>query len=179
MKKVVIAAAGSLILVACSQTETTPEVKQTQVTVEQEEQRPVVHPTKVLSMEISGMSCEMGCGSAIRKELYTTNAVDEVKFDFKMGRDVNKAEIYFDDSKVSEKEISTLISELNDKQFTIGKTSVSDYKKESESEESKSTTSGGGSSGAAKSSFTEIHQNPFEIKVPNLIDLLMGALFRK
>jgi hypothetical protein len=111
--------------------------------------------------------------------LYTTNAVDEVKFDFKMGRDVNKAEIYFDDSKVSEKEISTLISELNDKQFTIGKTSVSDYKKESESEEPKSTTSGGGSSGAAKSSFTEIHQNPFEIKVPNLIDLLMGALFRK
>ncbi len=180
MKKTIVAFTGILLLGACSQNSSEKTV-QKEVTVVETEQVSNVTPTKLLSMEIAGMSCEMGCGSAIRKGLLATGAVERVQFDFKMGRDVNTATISFDDAKISEQELSKIISELNDKQFTIGSSTISAYKaeeKSTSSSESETKTKSSGSIGA-QSSFSDLEQSSFEIKTPNLIDLLISALVRR
>jgi copper chaperone CopZ len=83
-----------------------------------------VVPTKKLTIDVSGMTCEHACGGSIRMALKETNAVDRVSFDFETDRKINKAFIAFDDKKISEKEIVTIIEKINDKQFTTGKAAV-------------------------------------------------------
>lgn len=180
MKKLFVAFAGVVIFGSCSETtvEKTAEEKETTVTQEKQE-IPDVTPTKLLTMEVGGMSCEMGCGSAIRKGLLATGAVERVKFDFKMGRDLNTAEISFDDSKISEEGIKKIVSELNDKQFNIGKTSVDDYTKETTKQSSNSDSGHTGNTTKTESSFSKMEQNSFGIEAPNVIDLLLSAILRR
>lgn len=83
-----------------------------------------VVPTKKLTIDVSGMTCEHACGGSIRMALKETNAVDRVSFDFETDRKINKAFIAFDDKKISEKEIVTIIEKINDKQFTTGEAEV-------------------------------------------------------
>ena len=49
---------------------------------------------KIVAMEIEGMTCVMGCGASIRKELYTTEAVSSVEFDFKEGRKIKRKQLF-------------------------------------------------------------------------------------
>ena len=84
---------------------------------------------KLVAMEIEGMTCVMGCGASIRKELYTTNAVSSVEFDFKENRKINTAKIAFDSAKISIDEMVSIISKMNEKQFSLGKISEEEYKK--------------------------------------------------
>jgi mercuric ion binding protein len=84
---------------------------------------------KLVAMEIEGMTCVMGCGASIRKELYTTNAVSSVEFDFKEGRKLNTVKIAFDSAKISSDEMVSIISKMNEKQFSLGKISEEEYKK--------------------------------------------------
>lgn len=101
---------------------------------------PKVDANRLLTAEISGMTCVMGCGASIRKELRATNAVSTVEFDFKEGRKFNTAEIAFDKDKITVDEIVSILSKMNDKQFTVGKTSSKEYadKKSSSTECTKS-----------------------------------------
>ncbi len=87
-----------------------------------------VKPNSILTMKIDGMTCMMGCGASIRKELYATNAVKNVDFDFEEGRETNTAKISFDDSKITEKKMIDLISKMNEKQFTVGETQLEKIK---------------------------------------------------
>ena len=87
-----------------------------------------VKPNSILTMKIDGMTCMMGCGASIRKELYATKAVKNVDFDFEEGRETNTAKIAFDDSKISQKEMIEIISKMNEKQFTVGETKVEPMK---------------------------------------------------
>jgi copper chaperone CopZ len=87
-----------------------------------------VLPTSKMTVEVSGMSCVHACGGAIRMELKDTKAVDRVSFDFEDGRKTNKCFITFDDKKISEKEIISIIQRINNKQFTTGKSSVEPIK---------------------------------------------------
>lgn len=87
-----------------------------------------VKPNSILTMKIDGMTCMMGCGASIRKELYSTKAVKNVEFDFEEGRETNTAKIAFDDSKISQKEMVEIISKMNEKQFTVGETKVEPMK---------------------------------------------------
>lgn len=87
-----------------------------------------VKANSILIMKIDGMTCMMGCGASIRKELYATNAVKNVDFDFEEGRETNTAKIAFDDSKITEKKMIDLISKMNEKQFTVGDTKVEPLK---------------------------------------------------
>lgn len=171
MKKVFFVIVGTLVLGGCSQTEA---VNVESAIVVNEEEKPVVIPTKKLTMEIGGMSCEMGCGAAIRKELFATGAVESVKFDFKMGRDVNTADIFYDGTKISDEKITTIISSINNQQFSVGKEIVSNY-------EQKNNTSSVGSAhpknSTSEPSFTSIE--PVRMEKRNLIDLLLSALIRR
>ena len=81
-----------------------------------------VNSNQILSVEISGMACVMGCGASIRKELYSTKAVSNVEFDFREGRKTNFAEIKYDTNKITINQIVGLLSTMNEKQFTVGKT---------------------------------------------------------
>ncbi|MFT5858557.1 MAG: hypothetical protein ACI865_000645 [Flavobacteriaceae bacterium] len=84
-----------------------------------------VVPNRMLTVDIDGMVCQMGCGGSIRKELKATNAVGECSFDYEEGRETNTATIEFDKELITADEISTLIAKINDGQFTVGKSSAS------------------------------------------------------
>lgn len=137
-----------------------------------------VVPNKLLSLEISGMTCEMGCGSEIRKALISTGAVERVKFDFKMGRDVNKAEISFDNTKISEDKIAEIVSEMNNKQFSVGESTTVDYDNP-ENKDTETTTSSTSSKKLSVSISDVEPSESFGVKIPNLIDLLVSVLIRK
>lgn len=173
MKKVFLVVFGALIFGACS--ESKPTISET-VEVKSEEEKPAVVSNKKLTLDIEGMSCEMGCGGAIRKELFATNAVERVKFDFKMGRDVNTAEIFYDATKIQDKEISKIISEINDQQFKVGNESVNDFEASKE-EKSVGTTHSKNTSSKQYTSLKSSENLGF--KKVNLLDLLVSTLFRK
>jgi hypothetical protein len=82
---------------------------------------------RILSIEIEGMTCVMGCGASIRKELFSTKAVSSVEFDFKEGRKANTAKISFNKDKITVDKIVVLLSKLNDNQFKIVIISSKDY----------------------------------------------------
>ena len=70
---------------------------------------------KSIEVEIEGMTCEMGCGGSIRKELKGTGGVSRVKFDFEEGRKVQTAYIYFDETVIRPEEIKNIMTSMNDK----------------------------------------------------------------
>ena len=75
-----------------------------------------------LDVEIAGMSCEHACGGSIRMALKETEAVDRVSFvEFSTDNEYNKATITYDQNKISESQILSIIEDLNDHQFTTGK----------------------------------------------------------
>jgi copper chaperone CopZ len=74
-----------------------------------------------LNLEISGMSCEKGCGGTIRKALKQTGGVDRVSYDFVEGRETQIAKISLDSNKVDLEKVKKVISALNENQFTTGK----------------------------------------------------------
>ena len=49
---------------------------------EVEEKTEAVIPNRMLTMEIDGMVCQMGCGGSIRKELKAIGGISSVEFDF-------------------------------------------------------------------------------------------------
>lgn len=171
MKKVFFIIVGALVLVGCSQPE--PVITESSTSVNEEE-KTVVIPTKKLTMEIGGMSCEMGCGAAIRKELFATGAVESVNFDFKMGRDLNTADIFYDGAKISDEKITAIISSINNQQFSVGKETVSEYEQKNNAS---SVGSAHSKNSTAETSFTSIE--PIQIEKRNLIDLLLSALIRR
>jgi mercuric ion binding protein len=77
-----------------------------------------VTPTKLLTLEVEGMSCEMNCGGSIRKELKKTGAVSRVEFVWVEEAEKQVTKVSYDDTKISEKEIVSLIEKINDGQFT-------------------------------------------------------------
>ncbi len=77
-----------------------------------------VIPTKMLSLEVEGMSCEMNCGGSIRKELKKTGAVSRVEFVWVDEAEKQVTKVSYDDTKITDKEIVALIEKINDGQFT-------------------------------------------------------------
>lgn len=147
-----------LLLMACSSPER-PEVKG------MEEQSVVdvsnVIPTTILNMEISGMTCEMGCGGSIRKALTATGGVARVEYDFVDGREVQTAKISYDKDKVTEKEIKSIITKLNDQQFSVGKSSSETITKGVSVNETEESSS---------SDVVQVESSAFEL--PNVFEFL-------
>ena len=128
-----------------------------------------IEADRLLSMEVSGMSCVMGCGASIRKELFGTKAVCSVEFDFKEGRKSNTAKIAFDKDKITVDEIVKLVSKIDDNKFKIGKTSSEDYSCPSTSSESSSTKS---CPSECKKEDCKINTSESKIELPNFLTLL-------
>jgi mercuric ion binding protein len=161
MKTLAILTSGILVITACShepkevllRTEKGAGVKETAK----------VTPTAMMTIDVEGMTCEMGCGGSIRKELKGTGGVSRVKFDFEEGRKVQKAYIYFDETVIRPEEIKTILTSMNDKQFTVSNDAV---------EELEITASVKEESTSSKEEESKINMEETSVKVPNLIGIL-------
>lgn len=153
-------------LFACS--EAAPTAEEQSETEEKKEAITVI-PNRLLMMEVSGMSCEMACGGAIREGLIETGAVSRVQFDFEMGRDENVAKISFDKDKITVDEMIQIVSKLNDNQFTVGETK-SESLPESEIVKPKVETSSSEESHSNDHANVEVKSTSFEL--PNLFNIL-------
>lgn len=163
MKKIFFVSALSFAVVACSDSST--EKESTQQTINTDEKAEVaVVANKVLTMEVDGMVCKMGCGGAIRKELKAAGGVSRVEFDFEEERQTNTAKIYFDDQLVDESKLIDLVKEINDGQFSVGETSIEDFVEVNTDE----------SDTASSSDDISIDAYSDDVSLPNLFDLFRG-----
>lgn len=90
-------------------------------------QLPDVTADRMLVLELEGMVCKMGCGGEIRKELYSTNGVEDVSFDFDEENPLDVAHVAYDRDKVSADRIIEIINAINDGQFTVKNTHSEPY----------------------------------------------------
>lgn len=121
-----------------------------------------VDANSMMTVEIQGMTCEMGCGGSIRKELKGTGAVARVQFDFEEGRKKQTAMVSYDSSKITAAEMIRLITTMNDKQFSVDKNTVEPI--------SKDVTTDRSSSKESKEPEVELEET--RIEMPNLINIL-------
>ena len=102
-----------------------------------------VEATHIADIQVSGMTCEMGCGGDIRKALRGTGGVSKVDFDFVEDRTMNIAKVSYDAETINEVELKKVIQSLNKGQFTVGEIQTSQLSRaESSSETSSSKESG-------------------------------------
>ena len=166
MKNLVLVISSAVILGACT---SEPKVIHLRTEKRQKETSVKVIANRVLSIEIEGMTCEMGCGGSIRKELRATKGVARVEFiNFDEKKKIQNAKISFDTNIITADEMVKIITTMNDKQFKVGKMS------------SEAITSACRiSSEKVCSSHEEIETievSEARIALPNLIDILAGIV---
>lgn len=127
-----------------------------------------VNPTHQIEIPIVGMSCEMACGGSIRKELFNTDAVNRVQFDFKMARDTNVAIIKYDANQISQEKIVDLIQHINDGQFTTGKIHIDELENK---ESQKSASNSSVNSILLPTDFPKVD-------IPSFVDILRSIIIR-
>jgi len=162
MKRLIYSVAILVATSACS-SEVSVETSGTETSTE----AAAVVPNTVLSMEVDGMVCEMGCGGTLRKELKALGGVSSVEFDFEDERATNVATISFDKDIISVDEMIKAVSSTSDGQFTVGKTST---------EKLETTTSSVESTSSSENSTVEVSTTRTEM--PNLLDLISGLLIQ-
>ncbi len=145
-----VVAAGLMACNSASQPEANKSQKDSKTknsTAQDGEMLPDVKADRLLIVELEGMVCKMGCGGSIREDLYASNAVASVTFDFDEENPVDVARVAFDREKITADEIVAIINKTNDGQFKVlgshSEPYVSDVpatnEKESTSSENKSS----------------------------------------
>ena len=165
MKKIFLFVMLGLILTACS-SEVQVDSNQTQDEVSNAE---LVVPNRLLTVEIEGMVCEMGCGGSIRKDLKATGGVSDVTFDYKEDRNTNFVAVTYDSQRITEQEMIERLSDLNEGQFTVGIPEWEEFQAKNSHQKNEAKPSEDSKIDVASSSGLEI---------PNLLDLLSGLLLR-
>lgn len=158
MKSFVAALSTLLMVISCS---SEPNVVHLRTEKGKKETSSPVHANRMLTMEIEGMTCEMGCGGSIRKELKGTGGVARVEFDFKEGKEIQTAKISFDSNKISEEEMVKIVDSMNEDQFAVGKTNSIDLE---------NTNSNAVPSNKSEKPNVELSETSFAL--PNLFDIL-------
>lgn len=174
MKKFLFTGILISLLAACSTS--TDQVSETEKDAQtesiDEKDLVAVIPNRKMTTEIDGMTCVMGCGGSIRKELLKTGAVSRCSFDFEGIDETSSAMIEFDKDKISADEIADLLKKINDGQFTLGEMST-----ESIALEVEETTGSDESSSSNKKEVNPISVSSSSgIQLPNFIDLISKLL---
>jgi hypothetical protein len=126
---------------------------------------------RVASFEIEGMVCEMGCGASLRKGLYTTDAVDEVKVEYKEERKQNLIHVYYSSSKTNPKDMLKIIEGLNEGQFAakiVDDKLVPAVKAKSDSESS---------SASSNNDMNGVEASTKSFSLPNLTELINSLIY--
>ncbi len=166
MKNLAIVISSALILGSCN---SEPKVIHLRTEKGQKETAVNIVANRILSIEIEGMTCEMGCGGSIRKELKATKGVARVQFiDFDENKKIQKAEISFDTNIITADEMVRIITTMNEKQFKVGKMSSEAILASSSNLEDKSYSS--------QDEIETIEVSETRIAIPNLIDILVGIV---
>lgn len=123
----------------------------------------------VAEFEVEGMVCEMGCGATLRKGLYETGFISEVKVDYDEENPSNAIKVYFDNKNITTDKMEEIIESLNENQFkanliSVEELSSSDQKKYREKH----------SESSAKPSGVKASTQTFSI--PNLTELLNSLI---
>jgi copper chaperone CopZ len=153
-----------ILIVGLASCSNEPNVVHLRTVKGKKELAPKVDANALFTVNVEGMSCEMGCGGSIRKELKATGAVDRVEFDFVEGRKVQTAKISFDDKKITDTKMLSILSMMNEKQFKVQKVSIEKLEESSEAsieapkEDSEKTV--------------EISESAPTFTLPNLFDVL-------
>lgn len=134
MKKIVLLFGLSFLAFSCSQATKIEVTAENKTPIEQNENlakidaHKSVVPNTVFDAEISGMDCVMGCGSAIRRNLYKDGGVAKVEYDFDETREKNGIKVFYDNSKISEKDILAALKTMDDGKYKIYNPKSEDYK---------------------------------------------------
>lgn len=123
----------------------------------------------VAEFEIEGMVCEMGCGASLRKGLYETGFVSEVKVDYAEENPSNSIKVYFNKENISTTEMKDVIESLNENQF---KASLVDTQDLSSSDQEKYREKQSGSSNSSSG----VEASTRTVSFPNLTELLNSLI---
>ena len=175
MKKVLFTGILVSLLASCStssdQVSDTENKAETSENISEEDLVAVI-PNRKMTTEIDGMTCVMGCGGSIRKELLKTGAVSRCSFDFKGIDETSSAMIEFDKEKISADEIADLLKTINDGQFTLGEMSTEAVAVEIEEDISSDEPSS-----SDKEEISAINVSTSSgIQLPNFIDVISDLL---
>ncbi len=109
------------ILSACSAGEKAPKDEVSTTTIERVVVEEVVNGAAgaIADLSIDGMSCEMMCGSSIKKALAKLPGVNTTEIRFVEGDERDHAVVDYDASKVSDQEMITAIQSLYDGQYKV------------------------------------------------------------
>jgi hypothetical protein len=121
MKKIFLLSGLVFLSFSCNQKPTEQVVDQpTDNTEEVVDNHKNVQPTSVLVADIAGMSCEKGCGSSIRRELFQNGGVSKVEYaDFDEEKEFNVIKVYYDEKEISEDEIILALTTMEEHKYTV------------------------------------------------------------
>jgi len=123
----------------------------------------------IAEFEIEGMVCEMGCGASLRKGLYETGFVSEVKVNYAEENTSNVIKVYFNKHNITSDKMEEIIESLNEGQFEANLLKMEDL---SNSDQNKYKEKQ--SESLSKSSGVKASTQNFSI--PNLTELLNSLI---
>lgn len=160
MKRIITLFVGLIFLGACSQTSNKVEVAE-------EEVKEVVAGDSELVLSVEGMVCEYACGGSIKKALKASGGVEKVSIDFEDERPSNTVTVLYDSKKINKGEIESIITELNNGQFTLEEIETKKVEKKNSSVTNKAVEESSGASVSAVST---------DFEVPNIFEILSGLI---
>ncbi|MEY4603284.1 MAG: hypothetical protein RIT43_576 [Bacteroidota bacterium] len=163
MRSIYIPVFFSLLLFSCSSEPDVVHLKT--VKGKKVSTQETVVPNKMLTVGIEGMSCEMACGGSIRTNLRSTGGVSRVRYDFEEGRNVQTAFISFNDEKISEEEILSIIETINENQFKTHQHSTQEIGS------SENTSDSPADNGSSK---VDVSESSY--RIPNLFHILSNII---
>ena len=78
-----------------------------------------VKANSIQEIGVKGMVCQMGCGGSIRKALKETCAVERVEVNYIDSLEEQVIKVHYDRQQIAPKQMLQVLSELNDRQFTV------------------------------------------------------------
>lgn len=103
-----------VLFISCSPATSNNEQNQPQSKVCQR-----VKANTIQAIAVKGMVCQMGCGGSIRKALKETCAVERVEVNYIDSLPEQRIKVYYDRQQIAPKQMLQVLSELNDRQFTV------------------------------------------------------------
>lgn len=163
MKKPIISVfvAISLLTFSCGETtkDAPKETVKTEIVVNE---IPSTSANYTASLEISGMTCAMGCAKYIENKLKNTEGIVSASVDFEN----NLASVEYDNGKIDENKMVGLITEIHDGQYQVNKMVISKPSGNIQ------TGSDSISTEATEQSSEEQISFNYSFKVPNILDAL-------
>ena len=103
-----------VLFISCSQATSQKEQNQPQSKVCQR-----LKANSIQEIGVKGMVCQMGCGGSIRKALKETCAVERVEVNYIDSLEEQVIKVHYDRQQIAPKQMLQVLSELNDRQFTV------------------------------------------------------------